>query len=159
VASPGAPLERQRLTTRLLKLADLCSWGDIEEADYRKGKGEAEAALAAFPAPDDVQAVVALLVERVNTQDQRVVLVIPTGPARPFFDAARTDSVGGTGAPGRIRTADASLRTAALYPLSYGGADLHRTGRGIRPDAPSTAQLATGPSPSRFRIASAAFTM
>jgi hypothetical protein len=25
------------------------------------------------------------------------------------------------GAPGRIRTADASLRTAALYPLSYGG--------------------------------------
>jgi SAM-dependent methyltransferase len=28
----------------------------------------------------------------------------------------------GDGAPGRIRTADASLRTAALYPLSYGGA-------------------------------------
>ena len=27
-----------------------------------------------------------------------------------------------SGAPGRIRTADASLRTAALYPLSYGGA-------------------------------------
>src|SRR3954449_9289971 len=26
-----------------------------------------------------------------------------------------------SGAPGRIRTADASLRTAALYPLSYGG--------------------------------------
>src|SRR3954452_9236667 len=26
------------------------------------------------------------------------------------------------GAPGRIRTADAGLRTAALYPLSYGGA-------------------------------------
>ena len=31
------------------------------------------------------------------------------------------------GAPGRIRTADASLRTAALYPLSYGGAQAHRT--------------------------------
>src|SRR6478672_4524682 len=28
----------------------------------------------------------------------------------------------GCGAPGRIRTADAGLRTAALYPLSYGGA-------------------------------------
>src|SRR4051794_13440571 len=27
-----------------------------------------------------------------------------------------------SGAPGRIRPADASLRTAALYPLSYGGA-------------------------------------
>jgi hypothetical protein len=26
------------------------------------------------------------------------------------------------GAPGRIRTADAGLRTASLYPLSYGGA-------------------------------------
>jgi hypothetical protein len=33
------------------------------------------------------------------------------------------------GAPGRIRTADASLRTAALYPLSYGGAaDIVRRG-------------------------------
>ena len=32
-----------------------------------------------------------------------------------------------TGAPGRIRTADASLRTAALYPLSYGGARRDRT--------------------------------
>ena len=31
------------------------------------------------------------------------------------------------GAPGRIRTADASLRTAALYPLSYGGAGAKRT--------------------------------
>jgi hypothetical protein len=27
----------------------------------------------------------------------------------------------GCGAPGRIRTSDARLRTAALYPLSYGG--------------------------------------
>ena len=30
-------------------------------------------------------------------------------------------SVPSDGAPGRNRTADASLRTAALYPLSYGG--------------------------------------
>src|SRR5262245_8891333 len=28
----------------------------------------------------------------------------------------------GDGAPGRTRTADAGLRTASLYPLSYGGA-------------------------------------
>ena len=42
------------------------------------------------------------------------------GPA--FIDtAAGPQSAGGSGAPGRIRTADASLRTAALYPLSYGG--------------------------------------
>ena len=31
------------------------------------------------------------------------------------------------GAPGRIRTADAQLRTLPLYPLSYGGADRNRS--------------------------------
>src|SRR5688572_17507660 len=31
------------------------------------------------------------------------------------------------GAPGRTRTADAGLRTASLYPLSYGGAGGDRT--------------------------------
>ena len=41
-----------------------------------------------------------------------------------FRESARRDR---DGAPGRIRTADASLRTAALYPLSYGGtADIVR---------------------------------
>ncbi len=29
------------------------------------------------------------------------------------------------GAPGEIRTPDARLRTAALYPLSYGGGYAH----------------------------------
>ena len=72
--------------------------------------------------PEDVQTVVALLVDRVETHAQSVTRVVPTRPARPFFDAARTDSVGVWRAPGRTRTADASLRTAALYPLSYGGA-------------------------------------
>ena len=38
--------------------------------------------------PGDVQTVVALLVDRVGTRDQPVVRVVPTGPARPFFDAA-----------------------------------------------------------------------
>ena len=33
----------------------------------------------------------------------------------------------GSGAPGRIRTADAQLRTLPLYPLSYGGADRNRS--------------------------------
>jgi hypothetical protein len=45
-------------------------------------------------APDDVQAVLALLVERAETRDQAVEKVVPTGPARPFFDAARTAGVG-----------------------------------------------------------------
>jgi hypothetical protein len=45
--------ERQRLTTRIRKLAELYGWGDIEEADYRKRRREAESALAALPADDD----------------------------------------------------------------------------------------------------------
>ena len=93
----------------------LYSWGDMEEAEYRAAKRETETALGALPAPgdmivvfsrhravvqslgnelaemapDDVQEIVALLVERVETQEQRVIRVIPSGPARPFFDAAR----------------------------------------------------------------------
>src|SRR5690242_18782194 len=58
------------------------------------------------------------------------VLQEPTGPKASFGTPASTHRAGGTtrarlrgcGAPGRIRTADAGLRTAALYPLSYGGA-------------------------------------
>jgi hypothetical protein len=34
-----------------------------------------------------------------------------------------------TGAPGRTRTADAGLRTASLYPLSYGGVPRNGTAR------------------------------
>ena len=40
----------------------------------------------------------------------------------------------GYGAPGRTRTADAGLRTASLYPLSYGGAD--GDGTAARPAGP-----------------------
>jgi hypothetical protein len=97
----------------------------VEEAEYRKAKREAEAALAAMPAPDDkivvfsrhtrprsvagrrtgwddpddMQGVVSLLVDRVETENQRVIRVIPTGPARPFFDAARTDTAWGDWRP------------------------------------------------------------
>src|SRR5439155_11150221 len=39
---------------------------------------------------------------------------------------------GRRGAPGRTRTADASLRTAALCPLSYGGACRNRTAGSAR---------------------------
>ena len=65
---------------------------------------------------------VASLVERIETDDRRVVRVIGTAPARPFLHGPSSRRAVGSGAPGRIRTADASLRTAALYPLSYGGA-------------------------------------
>ena len=42
------------------------------------------------------------------------------------MSSVRHDALTGeiAGAPGRTRTADASLRTAALCPLSYGGAVL-----------------------------------
>ena len=47
---------------------------------------------------------------------------------RPGAAVLRGCCAVGRSAPGRIRTADASLRTAALYPLSYGGL-FHRTAR------------------------------
>src|SRR3954462_8120506 len=40
----------------------------------------------------------------------------------------------GTGAPGRIRTADAHLRTVPLYPLSYGGTAAIVPAKGRRGD-------------------------
>jgi hypothetical protein len=38
--------------------------------------------------PVDVPTVVVLLVDRIETRDQSVARVVPTGPARPFVDAA-----------------------------------------------------------------------
>src|SRR5437899_2530851 len=40
----------------------------------------------------------------------------------PFPELLAAQIVLEGGAPGRTRTADAGLRTASLYPLSYGGA-------------------------------------
>jgi hypothetical protein len=112
--TPGtSDKERERLLTRLSKLATLFSWGDITEADYRKQKRETEAALAAIPEEPDqvvlfdqrravvqslgdesaqmtregIQQVVALLVDRVETSNRRVTRIIWAGAARPFFTA------------------------------------------------------------------------
>ena len=63
--------------------------------------------------------------DRIETRDQVVVRVVWAAQHRPFpqnRQSARTAQLRRCGAPGRIRTADAGLRTAALYPLSYGGA-------------------------------------
>ncbi len=79
-----------------------------------------------------LQELVGMLVERVETSDQRVRRVIWTPPARPFSRKprlSRTGRVRWRGAPGRTRTADAGLRTASLCPLSYGGADVDSSGR------------------------------
>ena len=108
-----ADRERQRLTTRLRKLADLYSWGDIEEPEYRRSKADVEAALMALPedpdkvmlfdqrrrvvqslgdeiadmSPESIQQIVALLVDHVETRAQLVVAVHWSGSARPFFTA------------------------------------------------------------------------
>ena len=54
-----------------------------------------------------------------------------TPPARPCLRRKRRES----GAPGRTRTADAGLRTASLYPLSYGGVGIDRTAASQHGDA------------------------
>ena len=51
----------------------------------------------------------------------RRVRLSPLAGSRFHGDLSRDQGIRRDGAPGRIRTADASLRTAALYPLSYGG--------------------------------------
>jgi hypothetical protein len=78
--------------------------------------------------------------------------LLPAVRAQPRFDLVRgtrpptiPHAALDTGAPGRIRTADAGLRTAALYPLSYGGAadivppgDWHQgAGDAVSPRMPS----------------------
>ena len=57
----------------------------------------------------------ARLIDRNVTEDEYAIEAVA---ARVLRGARQSAS----GAPGRIRTADAGLRTASLYPLSYGGA-------------------------------------
>ncbi len=117
--------DRQRLATRLRKLADLYSWGDIEEAEYRKQRREVEAALAALPAPDDklvhfdqrralfaslademaemapedLAALVSEMVVQVWTRDQQVVAVVPRPDDLAFYDDEALAQGVGVGAP------------------------------------------------------------
>lgn len=113
--------QRARLRTRLEKLRDLYSWGELTELEYRKQKADAERQLDLTPdsnklvqfdrhrqlasslvdaiaaaTPDKVQELVALLVERVETANQRVVRVVWVPGARPFFRdvAAEADAEG-----------------------------------------------------------------
>ena len=111
---PGAAdKERTRLTARLERLTDLYSWGHLDGTGYRRQRAEAEAQLAALPGMDQklvtfdafralvttfpeaiaranreqLQALLAKLVERVQTADQKVVGVTWVPAARPFFAA------------------------------------------------------------------------
>ncbi len=112
--APGSSdKERQRLRNRIEQLRKQHEWGDLSDAEYRKGRAAVEAALSAIPGDDDklvvfnkhrrvvvslgdtlavatpeeVQPIVALLVDRVETRYRRVVRVVWTGAARPFFSA------------------------------------------------------------------------
>jgi hypothetical protein len=112
---PGtADKERERLTTRLGKLADLFGWGDLSEGDYRRQVAEVRAQLSAIPGTDSklvafddyraraaemrsfaemvdsasgdkVQELLPWLIARVETADKQVVRIVPTDAARPFF--------------------------------------------------------------------------
>ncbi len=113
--SPGASdKERERLLARLARLADLFDWGHIDEAEYRRSRADAEAALAALPdqesklvafdraravvrslpesiaaaSPERLQRLFAMMVERVDTADRRVVRVVWRPEVRPFLSAA-----------------------------------------------------------------------
>ena len=72
--------ERARLRTHIERLRKERAWGDISDADYRRERAETEAKIAV------------LLVEPVETRDRRVVRVVWTGAARPFFAAAVVDA-------------------------------------------------------------------
>ena len=106
-------------------MADLYGWGDITEPDYRKQVSEVRAQLAALPAEDNklvlfdkhraevrafaemvdaasgdkLQELVPWLVERVETDDRRVVRIVPTEPAQPFFADADEDGLRGVWRP------------------------------------------------------------
>lgn len=85
-------------------------WGDISDAEWQTAKQQIESELAARPdedkvvlfdrqrevllsmaenvaraTPEQLQALLAQIVERVETADKRVIGVVWTPPARPFF--------------------------------------------------------------------------
>jgi hypothetical protein len=117
--------ERERLGTRLGKLADRYGWGDLSEADYRKQVAEVRAQIALLPGSDNrlvlfdkyraevrafgemvdaasgdkLQELVPWLVERVETHDRSVVRIVPTPAVRPFFEWADDEALRGVWRP------------------------------------------------------------
>ena len=120
--------QRERLETSLRRLAELYRWQDIEESDYHRQVREVRAQLAELPrsdgklvafddyrrraaemrsfaemvdaaSGDKLQELIPWLIERVETNDRRVVRVVPTEPARPFFAWADQDACVGVAPP------------------------------------------------------------
>jgi hypothetical protein len=102
--------QRARLEARLAKLAQLYSWGDLSEPDYRREQLATRDLLAAIPDESRVvafdrnrrviesmaenveaatllqrQELARLLIERVEVRHHEVESVVWTGPTRPFF--------------------------------------------------------------------------
>jgi hypothetical protein len=101
--------------------ATCADWADLSEADYRRQVSEVRAQLAALPggnsklvlfdryraearsfaemvdaaSGDKLQELLPLLVARVEARDRRVVRVVPTEPAAPFFRWAAEDAAEG----------------------------------------------------------------
>jgi hypothetical protein len=102
--------ERTRLHQRIENLRKQHGWGDISDAEYRSERASAESQLAelsdhdkllvfdrhrevmasmpdaiAHATPEQLQQLVAKLLERVETANRKVVRIVWSAPARPFF--------------------------------------------------------------------------
>jgi DNA invertase Pin-like site-specific DNA recombinase len=102
--------ERTRLHQRIENLRKQHGWGDISDATYRSERASAESQLAelsdhdkllvfdrhrevmasmpdalANATPEQLQQLVAKLIERVETANRKVVRIVWSAPARPFF--------------------------------------------------------------------------
>jgi hypothetical protein len=139
--------QRARLLARRENLRRQHEWGDITDDAWREAKAEIEASLAALPdddklvlfdqqrevllsmaenieraTPDQLQRLLAKLVERIDVGDGQGVAGRVDAASLPVLRRDWRGRLRSTGAPGETRTPDAGLRTASLCPLSYGGA-------------------------------------
>jgi ribosomal protein L34E len=119
--------QRYRLTARRENLRKQHEWGDISDETWRAAKFEIETKLASLPdddklvlfdrqreillsavenvrqaTPEQLQRLLATLVERVEVADGRVISVVSTAPARPFFAAAEADECVASAPPERF---------------------------------------------------------
>ena len=111
-ASGTSDKERARLQQRIENLRKQHEWGDISDNEYRSGRADAEAQLAGIPdndklvmfdrqreillsmaenikqaTPAQLEELIGHLVGRVEATDRRVVRIVWTPPAQPFFAA------------------------------------------------------------------------
>jgi hypothetical protein len=98
----------------------------VELGKYRQLAASLPDALASA-SPEQVQALLPVLVERVDVRDRQLVGVVFTPPARPYFAAVTGD--GGEGRPCAVLARPEGFEPPTLWseatcsgPLSYGRA-------------------------------------